>query len=570
MLQGILNWFRQNTRFIFDNDPLIDSQAIPTTKTNLNKTYLIDASAPSLIIEKLMPTSTALPMTSQGESGGGYALGTSQQQAAGLKQIVNEALVYMMAKSPKKIAKWAATSNISLVSRAGTDINAFYDRKALKFFYFTDKVRKKTVFACDSRTVVSHEFGHALLDILRPDLWNLVSDEIWAFHEAFGDMVAMINSLQYEALIDEATKETTDLTKSSVLTRLAADMGIGLYGLTGGKSGELKNCLRDISQKFQYVSPSSLPSDGRDDQIVNEPHSFSRVFSSMFWYILVQVANSYILVDKLAPKSALVKARDTMSVYLLVAVSNASANNKFFRSVCQEIMIADKKAGGRFQNLFMSIFVEWKMYESPIKMLSKLTYDDVIKNIDQDFEYQDHGTIKALHVGSSKTIKLSDSVGVASLAMNPLFSAEIEVAAKSSYYFDENMILQEAIESTEAEILQSATNCLNLIDKKNWLGESDKAQFELVDGKLQRTKIAACGCNKPNYCIPGSPEYQKPWKPKNNAGCIKCRNKNCLPKSCDCTSPTPPAPPKTGCYTTSSTCKTTSIRVGNKTSRKVC
>jgi hypothetical protein len=122
-------------------------------------------------------------------------------------------------------------------------------------------------------------------------------------------------------------------------------MGIGLYGLTKGTSGELNNCLRDISQKFQYVSPSSLPSDGRDDQIINEPHSFSRVFSSMFWYILVQVANSYILVDKLAPKAALVKARDTMSVYLLVAVSSASANNKFFRSVCQEIIIADKKAG---------------------------------------------------------------------------------------------------------------------------------------------------------------------------------------------------------------------------------
>lgn len=569
-MQGILNWFRRNTRFIFDNDALVDSQATQATKTNLNKTYLVDASMPSLIIEKAIPTATALPMTAQGEAGGGYAFGTPQQQAAGLKQIVNEALVYMMAKSPKKIIRWSATSNLSLVARAGTDINAYYDRKGLKFFYFPDKVRKKTVFACDSRTVVSHEFGHALLDILRPDLWNLVSDEVWAFHEAFGDMVAMLNNLQYEGLIDAAVKETNDLAKSSILTRLAADMGIGLYGLTGGTNGELTNCLRDISQKFQYVNPSSLPNDGRDDQLINEPHSFSRVFSSMFWYLLVQVTNSYISIDKMAPKAALIKARDTMSGYLMAAANNAPANSKFFKSVCQELAIADKKAGGRFQNLFTTTFVAWKIIDSPIKMLSTLTYEDVIKKIDKNFEYQDHGTIKALHVGTTKTIKLSDSVGVLSLATNPLFSAEIEVPAKSSYYFDENMVLQDAIESNDIEILQSATNCLNLIDKKKWLGNDDRSQFELVDGKLLRTKISACGCNKPNYCIPGSPEYQKPWKPKNNAGCVKCRNQNCQPRPCDCANPAPPQPPKIGCYTTASTCKTTSIRVGNRISRKVC
>lgn len=565
-----MNWFRRNTKFIFDNEPIVETQNKPSAKSNLNKTYLVDSSYPSLIIEKIIPPTTALPMTAQGESGGGYALGTSQQQAAGLKQIVNDALVYMMSKSPKRLLKWAATSSLTLVARAGTDINAYYDRKSLKFFYFTDKIRKKIVYACDSRTVVTHEFGHALLDTLRPDLWDLVADEIWAYHESFGDMIAMLNNLQYETIIDEASKETNDFSKSSVLTRLAVDMGIGLFNLTNGKDGEPNNCLRDLSKKFQYVSPSTLPSDGRDDQLLNEPHSFSRVFSSMFWKILVEMANSYVQIDKLAPKQALIKARDTMSSYILLASSKAAANNKFFKSVCQELLIADKKAGGRFQNLFLSNFYEWKIFESPIKMLKTITYDDVIKNITDEFEYQDLGPIKALHIGKNKKIKISNSVGILSLANNPLYSAEIEVPAKSSYYFDENMILQDAIESSEVEILQSAMNCLNMIDKKNWLGTHEKAQFELEEGKLKRSKISACGCNKPNYCIPGSPEYQKPWKPQNNAGCVKCRNKNCQPRSCDCSSPPTPEKPKIGCYTTTSSCKTTSIRVGSRISRKVC
>lgn len=570
MLNGIKNWFRRNLPFIFPHDDKAVEAQATQTKSNINKTYLIDATCPSLLIESPIPTTTILPMTSIGESGGGFPLGSSQQQAAGLKQIVNDALVFMSGKTSRKITKWASTSNLSLQARAGRDINAYYDRKSLKFFYFPDTIRQKTVYACDSRVVVAHEFGHAFLDILRPDLWNIMADEVWAYHEAFADIVALLNNLQYPAIIDLAIKQTDDLKKSNIMTKFASDMGIGLYNLTGGKSGELKDCLRDLSIKFTYANPSTLPKDGPDNVLINESHSFSRVFSGMFYNILMDVANYYIINEKLAKKAALVKARDTMALNIINATIAAPANPRFYKSICQEMLAYDKRNGSKFQNILYNNFVSWKIFDSSIKILNQISYAEFIKNINSKFEYEDHGAIKVLKVGSIKTIKLSDSHGVLALSMNPLMSADIEVASQSTYYFDENFILQDAIETSDAEIMESALNCLNLIQNKNLLGNTDKAHFELVDNKIIRTKIAACGCNKPNYCIPGAPEYQKPWKPKNNAGCVKCHNKNCLPRPCDCQSPTPPTPPKLGCYTSIKSCNKSAITVGNRISRKVC
>lgn len=570
MFNGLINWFRQKSNFIFPKNDIVEAQAVaPTVKTTKNKTYLVDPSLPSLIIEKEIPTTTILPVNAIGESGGGYSLGTSQQQAAGLKQIINDALVFMSGKSPKKIVKWAATSRLSLQARAGKDINAYYDRSSLKFFYFPDKKTNKTIYACDSRTVVAHEFGHALLDILRPDLWNVMSDEIWAYHESFGDIIAILNNLQYEALIDAAIKDNQDLTKSNILTRLAAEMGIGLYNLTKGSNGELPNCLRDMSKKYTYAPPSSLPKDGRDDQIVNEPHSFSRVFTSMFYNLLIQVTNIYIEA-KMTPKAALIKARDLMASYIMQASNNAPRTSKFFKSVCQEMMVADSKNGGKFQVLFYNTFVSWNIFDANIKILNKMSIADVMRDIHDEFDYQDHGQIKVLRVMKEKTIELNKIHGVVAQAGNPLLSAEIEVASQSAYYFNEELNLIEAHESSEQEIIETALNCISIIEQRNLIGDHEKAEFELVEGKLLRKKIASCGCNKPNYCIPGAPEYQKPWKPKNNSGCVKCGKADCGPKSCDCEQPSPAQPPKTGCYTSIKTGKGTTYKVGSRLSRKVC
>ena len=571
MIKGLISLFRKSTKLFFPKQDYVEAQAVAAPKSTNNKTFLVDPSKPNLVIDKAIPTKTFLPMRSYGETFGGQPLGSIPQQAAGLRQIVNDALVYMAERSPKKITRWCAVSSLNLYPRAGKDINAFYDRSSLKFFYFPDNVARKNVYACDSRSVVAHEFGHAFLDILRPDLWSTQAAEIWAFHEAFGDVTALIAALQYDELVSAALKETGgDLKKSNSLTQLAAEMGIGLYHLTKGKDGELSNCLRDMSQKFLYVQPETLPKEGRDDQLINECHSFGRVFSGMFYHLFVAMTEE----NKKAGmeiKAAIAAACNTLCRYLLQAVAVAPATPRFYRAVCQEMLVADRKAGGKYQQLLSGIFVEFKVMKPEIKMLSEIPLEALVNNITDPYEIEEDGGCKVVRVTGIKTMKLSDKLKFGALNHNPLYDVEVELAAQSAYYFDEfNMLVAEE-ESVAVDSINSAIDCINHIQTKNLADGTDKALFEIVDGKLVRKQIR-CGCNKPNYCIPGAPEYQKPWKPANNGGCVSCgKGKNCQPRSCDCNPEPQPAPPKVGCYTSVKNCGITSYKSSvSYASRRVC
>lgn len=571
MLKGLINLFRKGTQLLFPKRDYLEAQAVSAPKTNSNKTYLVDPSKPNLVIERAIPPKTFLPMRANGETFGGQPLGSIPQQAAGLRQIVNDVLVYMAERSPKPITRWCAVNQLALIPRAGKDINAFYDRTALRFFYFPDNVQRKTVYACDSRSVVSHEFGHAFLDILRPDLWSAQAAEIWAFHEAFGDVTALFAALQYEELMTLALKETGgDLSKSNCLTQLAAEMGIGLYNLTKGKSGELPNCLRDMSQKFLYVQPETLPTEGRDDQLINECHSFGRVFSGMFYHLFVAVVEQN-KKQGMTPLQAMVAARDGLCLNLLRAVAVAPATPRFYRSVCQEMLVADKKAGSPYQKVMYDTFVAFRIMKAEIKMLGEVSMQALLDNLTDPYEIEEDDGRKIVRVNGTKTVKISDKVKFGALNHNPLFDAEVELAAQSAYYFDENGMLEADEEAVAADSINSAMQCLNIIQEKQLADGSEKALFELVDGKLVRKQIR-CGCNKPNYCIPGSPEYQKPWKPANNGGCISCgRNKNCQPRSCDCNQTPEPTPPKLGCYSTTKACGVTSYKTTTSyASRRVC
>ena len=59
-------------------------------------------------------------------------------------------------------------NRLIVVPHAGYGQNAFYDRrsKSLQFYYF-DRGTDRT-FTCLSTDIVNHEFGHAVLDGIRP------------------------------------------------------------------------------------------------------------------------------------------------------------------------------------------------------------------------------------------------------------------------------------------------------------------------------------------------------------------------------------------------------------------
>lgn len=578
ILKGILNWFKNLRKGSEDEVQALGRIIISSKNSNKvqrviigdrkkNKTYLYDASIPNLVLDQDVPISTILNVRAIGDQGGGYPLGTIQQQAMGLKQITTEMLKYLTEKTPKQVKKWAAVSSLSLMPRAGKDANAFYDRTSLQFFYFPDNVRKKNVYTCDSRSIVSHEFGHAYLDILRPDWWDTQAIEVWAFHEAFGDIIALLCSLQNDRLIDFAIAETTgDLMKSNVLSRLAGDLGIGLYNVFKDENSN-KNCLRDMTQRFNYKLPEELPSDGNDNVLTNESHSFARVFTGAFYESLIKMAIQNTNKGMIL-KDAVKVARDAICQYIISAVCTVPTTIRLYDALAKQMLLEDMKHGGVYQDVIRSTFVSRKIIKQDVMMLEDTDLNTFVSKLNVPYEIQDQGGNRIVRTLSTKTIKLTDKFDVMALNDNPLLGLEISVPDENAYYFNDQSKLFDMVITSDAEVIDSAFACLTYLHENNLVGSHEKATFEDKNGKLARKKIS-CRCNKPNYCDPNAPEYGKPWKPKNNAGCVGCHGK-CEPMSCDCESPTPAPPPKQGCFTRLVTGATSFYKTGSRASRKVC
>jgi len=161
----------------------------------------------------------------------------------------------------------------------GVDLNAYYDRVALNFFHAA--VGDRVVYSGESPDVVCHEFGHAVLDAIRPQLWDVASFEPPAFHESFGDMSAILTALQLPSVRIAVLSETSDeLYRSSRLSRLAEQLG---WAIRQKWPDQVEpDCLRNAVNSLFYQAPDGLPTSAPSKQLSSEPHSFSRVFTGAF------------------------------------------------------------------------------------------------------------------------------------------------------------------------------------------------------------------------------------------------------------------------------------------------
>ena len=171
---------------------------------------------------------------------------------------------------------WQPGRTLRVTLDAGVDLNAYYDRRGLSFFH--DTVGKTTVYSGESPDVVCHELGHAVLDALRPELWDAMSVEVAAFHESFGDISALLAGLQLPSLRRAVLAETgARIGRSSRLSRLAEQLGWALRQILPGSAEP--DCLRNAVNPFFYRAPETLPPSGPSSSLTAEPHSFSRVFT---------------------------------------------------------------------------------------------------------------------------------------------------------------------------------------------------------------------------------------------------------------------------------------------------
>ena len=176
----------------------------------------------------------------------------------------------------------------------GVDLNAYYARndfpaedikQGLSFFHDTVRDvatgRNVTVFSGESPDVVAHELGHAVLDTLKPVLFEIASIEAAAFHESFGDMSAILTALQLPTVRQAVIEETDgNLRRNSSVSRVAEQLGFAIRQRSPAAVD--RDSLRNAANAFLYVDPLTLPSSGPASQLTRAPHNLSRVFTGAF------------------------------------------------------------------------------------------------------------------------------------------------------------------------------------------------------------------------------------------------------------------------------------------------
>ncbi len=164
---------------------------------------------------------------------------------------------------------WAFYGNrLIVLPHAGYGENAYYDRasKSLQFYYFNGP--NGTVYTCLSSDIVNHEFGHAVLDGLRPHYYESVTGEPAAFHEFLGDLTAILMALRNNAfrwLMLKVCKG--NLEADTLLANLAQEFGEAVTGSAYLRSALNKKKMQDLAGNL-------------------EPHALSEVLTGAMFDLL--------------------------------------------------------------------------------------------------------------------------------------------------------------------------------------------------------------------------------------------------------------------------------------------
>jgi hypothetical protein len=240
----------------------------------------------------------------------------------------------------------------------GVDLNAFYtrggfgDTPGLHFFH--ESVSGRTVFSGESPDVVCHEMGHAILDSIRPQLFDAQTIEAAAFHEAFGDISALLSALQIASLRATVLNETNGvLNRNSRLSRLAEQLGAAIR--VQHPDAVDRDCLRNAVNSFFYRDPQTLPPYGPASQLTSEPHSFSRVFTAAFLDVL---AAMYKARARTGTNELLAATREAAQL-LFRAVDAAPVVPDYYSQVGAHMIEAGEQApfNGRYRDLLKGALV---------------------------------------------------------------------------------------------------------------------------------------------------------------------------------------------------------------------
>ena len=177
---------------------------------------------------------------------------------------------------------WAFEApQLLVVPRAGEWANAFYEREShsLQFFFITPAEEgKPTVYASLSRDIVAHETAHAILDGIVPTLYNSITPQSLALHEAIADLTALLISFRSPTLRESVLARTKGrLDDSTAFSAVATEFARA----------------RDPESKADYLrnlwNQKTLDPEGGSNFVRrDEPHALSEVLTGALYSVFVR------------------------------------------------------------------------------------------------------------------------------------------------------------------------------------------------------------------------------------------------------------------------------------------
>ncbi|HEY0383683.1 MAG TPA: hypothetical protein VGC72_15940 [Candidatus Elarobacter sp.] len=287
-----------------------------------------------------------------------YQTGTPEFRYWAMAEALRRAADFWGAIVPKG-TKWQVGATLPVRRDAGRELNAFYTRgggrDAAGLNFFHDTVDGVTYFSGESPEVACHEFGHAVLDAVRPELFHAAFVEVAAFHESFGDMSAIMTVLQLQSVrTDLITSIGTNIYRNSRLSRLAEQLGNAIRA--GHPDLVESDSLRNAVNSFFYRDPQLLPPNAPASVLSSEPHSFSRVFTSAFFEIL---AGIFLAQGGAGTEQQLLAATVIAGDILMRASVGASIVPAYFTQVAAHFVSVDAaQYNKKYRDIIKSAFVK--------------------------------------------------------------------------------------------------------------------------------------------------------------------------------------------------------------------
>jgi hypothetical protein len=329
--------------------------------SNRVNVFANDPNAKGLALEQVAPPTGKSPFSIPGWTGAGglFNPGTPEFEAGELFVVLTHTYAVWSDFFGGDFGWQPGFAQLPIVPRAGKDFNAYYDRTALKFFYDTDPVTKRALYTSESSDIVAHECGHAVLDAHHPEYWDSLLGETGAFHEAFGDMSAMLVTLNDPVVRAAILAENGgDLAKSNAVSRLAEQLARGLYDSGYADAVVSADALRDAVNQFKYRDPATLPGRAPASKLSSESHSFSRVFSGAFYDLLVAIYTQLRGENAaLSPDAALAQARADAGHLLAQGLVLAPKGDAPFKTIASSMIAVEEQSfGGKYFDALKKTF----------------------------------------------------------------------------------------------------------------------------------------------------------------------------------------------------------------------